>query len=147
MYNVPLSYPRRLNVNKTSNDNVKEGCEQQKQSIDVFWSKNQKRVFVVAGVVGAVGATVLTVLGVKHYRKATEFERWFTKATLDELKNLRDKIHEKYMKYTTNDEFRDFLWNLLPRLDKRINELAWSGKTPESPSYPREHGYGLYKPD
>jgi hypothetical protein len=36
---------------------------------------------------------------------------------------------------------------LMSRLDKKISNLEWSGKTPSGPAYHREHGFNLYKPD
>ena len=51
------------------------------------------------------------------------------------------------MKHTVNDEFRESLWNLLPRLDKKIREIEGAGKISTGPAYHREHGYNLYKPD
>ena len=91
--------------------------------------------------------TILAFWGIKYYWNATAFERWFKKAPLDELKTARNNIHSEYMKHTANDKYRETLWELLSRLDKKISELEWAGKNPSAPSYPREHGHGLYKPE
>lgn len=112
-----------------------------------FWNKHKKQIAVAGGIVGAVGIAVLGIFGVKYYWNASAFERWFKKAPLDELKTVRDNIHSEYMKHTVNDEYRETLWNLLPRLDKKISEIEWAGKTPSGPAYHREHGFNLYKPD
>jgi len=118
-----------------------------KQPIVAFWHKHKKGIKIASGVAGTIGAAILTACGVKYYWNASAFERWFKKAPLDELKIVRDNIHAEYMKYTVNDEYRESLWNLLPRLDKKIRELEWAGKTPSGPAYHREHGFNLYKPD
>ena len=51
------------------------------------------------------------------------------------------------MQHTINDEYRSNLWSLMQLLDKKISEREWAGKIPTGPSYHREHGYNLYKPD
>ncbi len=115
--------------------------------IVAFWHKHNKEIKIVTGVLGFLGAVVLTVCGVKHYWNATAFERWFEKASLDDLKAARDNIHSEYLGHTVNDEYRESLWNLLPKFDRRISELQWAGKKPSGPAYHREHGFNLYKPD
>ena len=37
--------------------------------------------------------------------------------------------------------------NLRNLFDKIKSEKDWAGRTPAAPSYPREHGHNLYKPD
>ena len=108
-----------------------------------FWNKHKKEFQFITGVLGLA----LAFLGVKYIWNATAFDRWFDKASLTELKAERDRIHTNYMNYTINDEHREFLWNLLPKFDKKIHELEWDGKTPSGPAYHREHGFNLYKPD
>ena len=133
-------------VSKTVN-NVKVNSNKHEQPVVAFWNKHRKGILIATGIVGTVGTAVLTVLGVKYYWNATAFERWFKKAPLDELKTVRDNVHSEYMKHTVNDEFRESLWNLLPRLDKKIREIEGAGKISTGPAYHREHGYNLYKPD
>ncbi len=129
------------------NNNEKKTSQKHEKPVVAFWNKHRKDILIATGVIGAIGTTVLTILGVKYYWNSSAFERWFKKAPLDELKTVRDNIHSEYMKHTVNDEYRQSLWNLLPRLDKKISEIEWAGKTPTGPSYHREHGYNLYKPD
>ena len=133
-------------MSKTVN-NAKDNSNKHARPVVAFWNKHRKGLLIATGIVGTVGTAVLNVLGVKYYWNATAFERWFKKAPLDELKTVRDNVHSEYMKHTINDEYRESLWNLLPRLDKKIREIEWAGKIPSSPSYPREHGHNLYKPD
>ena len=121
--------------------------QNQDRPVVAFWNKHKKGIFIATGVIGTIGVAVLTVFGIKLYWNASAFERWFKKATLDELKEARNNIHAEYMSHTTNDKYRESLWNFLPQFDKRIATLEWAGKTPSGPAYHREHGYGLYKPD
>ncbi len=120
---------------------------EKERPIVAFWHRHKKGIKIATGVVGTIGTAVLAACGIKYYWNASAYERWFKKAPLDELKLVRDNIHAEYMKHTTNDEYRESLWNLLPRLDKRISEIEWAGKTPTGPAYHREHGFNLYKPD
>ena len=69
------------------------------------------------------------------------------KESTDHIGQALDYIHSEYMKHTINDEYRELLWNMLSRLDKRIREIEYAGKIPSVPSYPREHGHNLYKPE
>ena len=115
--------------------------------IIAFWNKHKKEIKTVTGILGIIGAGVLAFFGVKYVWNAMAFDRWFDKASLSDLKEARDKIHDEYLKHTVNDEYRESLWNLISKFDNRISELNWAGRTPTAPSYPREHGHGLYKPD
>lgn len=115
--------------------------------IIAFWNKHKKEIKIVTGVLGILGVAALTVCGVKYVWNATAFDRWFDKASLTDLKTARDKIHKEYLKHTVNDGYRESLQNLLPKFDKRIDELQWAGRKFTAPSYPREHGHNLYKPD
>lgn len=114
------------------------------ETIVGFWNKHRKGILTVTSIIGAIGTVVL---GAKCYWDATASERWFENASLDELKAKRNDIHSEYMQHTINDEYRLSLSSLLPKFDRRISELQWGGKTPTAPSYPREHGHNLYKPD
>ena len=104
-----------------------------------------KRPICIVGSVICI--TALAAIGVKYYRDATAFERWFKNASLPELKAKREIIHSEYLAHTTNDDYRKSLWDLLPRFDRRISEIEWAGKTPTGPSYSREDGYNLYRPN
>ena len=134
-------------MNRAANDNMKNNSNKHEQPIVAFWNKHRKGILIASGIVGTVGTTVLTVFGVKYYWNSTAFERWFRNAPLDELKTVRNDVYSEYLKHTVNDEYRESLWNLLPRLDKKIREIEGAGKNLTGPVYHREHGYNLYKPD
>ena len=114
------------------------------KSLIEFWNNNRKKILVWSGIAGTVA---LTILGVKHYWDNPTFESLLQKSSLQELKDLRNTIHSKYMSHTSNDEYRESLWNCLPKIDNRIREIEWAGKTPIGPSYHGEHGTNLYKAD
>ena len=135
-------------MSKTENTDVMDSANKRERPIIAFWNKHRKSILIATGVVGFLGSTILAILGIKkHYWNATAFERWFNTASLDELKSARDNIHSEYMNHTINDEYREFLWNLLPRFDKKIREIEDVGMKFTGPAYSREHGYNLYKPD
>ncbi|MCI5575140.1 MAG: hypothetical protein MR379_06160 [Clostridiales bacterium] len=115
--------------------------------IVAFWNKHKKEIATAGGVVGAVGVAILSIFGVKYIWNDSSFERWFKKAPLDDLKTVRGNVHSEYINHTVNDEYRESLWSLMSRLDKKISDLEWEGKTPVGPAYHREDGYNLYKPD
>lgn len=120
---------------------------EKERPVVAFWNKHKKEIAIVGGVFGAIGVAVLSVLGIKYFWNASSFERWFKKAPLEELKTVRGNVHKEYLSHTVNDAHRESLWNLMSRLDKKISNLEWNGKTPSGPAYHREHGFDLYKPD
>ena len=132
-------------------DNQKDKSVQEQpeneRPVVAFWNKHKKEIAIAGGVVGAVGVAVLSALGIKYFWNASSFERWFKKAPLEELRTVRNNVHTEYLKHTINDAYRSSLWDLMARLDKKINALDWDGKTPSGPAYHGEHGTNLYKPD
>lgn len=128
-------------------NNRKEQDAGKEHPIVAFWHKNNKTIKKLTGILGVIGAFCLMVKGGKYLWNATAFDRWLSKAPLDEVKETRHNIHMEALHYTTNDEYRNSLWNMLPILDRKIRELEWTGKEPSGPAYHREHGYNLYKPD
>lgn len=127
---------------------IVNGSENQKskkrKTAVAFWNKHRKTILITTSV---VGTTLLTIISVKSYRNATAFDRWLKKASLGDLKSLRENILSEYMNPEVSDEYRQSLWNLSLFIDKKISEIAWGGKTPTGPSYHPEHGCLLYKPD
>ena len=118
--------------------------EEQQHPLVTFGNKHKKGIIITISI---IGASVLIALGCKKYLDATAFERWLNKASLEELKEKRDLIHAEYMRHNVNDQYREDLWNLLPVFDSRIRQKERNGKAPCGPTYHREHGYNLYKPD
>lgn len=108
------------------------------------WKKRKKTIVITTG---GVFATFLTLIGVKYYWNSTAFDRWFKKASLSELKVARHNIHTEFIEHRVNDDHRAFLENILSLFDKKINEVELFGKIPSPPTFHREHGNNLYKPD
>ena len=127
--------------------NQKRQNQGKTRPIVAFWNEHKKEIKIATGIVASIGVAVLASLGIKYYWNATAFERWFKKASLDELKEARNNIHNEYMRHTVNDEYRKSLWDILPKFDKKIHEIEMAGKKASGPAYHREHGYNLYKPD
>ena len=118
-----------------------------KRPIIVFWKKHKKEIKIAAGVLGLAGFTIATALGVRSYWNATAFDRWLSKAPLNELNETRENLHSEYMRHRINDSHRENLWNNISRIDRRMREISSTGKNPTRPAYHREHGTNLYKPD
>lgn len=112
-------------------------------SINAFWNKHKKEIIIASSILGVIGITFLAVFGIKY----KPLEKWLKKASLEDLKEVRNNAHHEWMQHTINDEYRGNLWNLMQFLDKKIHKRECSGKIPTGPSYHREHGYNLYKPD
>lgn len=115
-----------------------------KNKLKDFIKKHKKGIYITAGVLGGL---VLCFFGCKWYLKHPSIYQIIKKSTLDELREKRKKVHEEYLSYPKNDNYREYLLSLLPVFDKEISDREWAGRTPVGPGYPREHGYGLYKPD
>lgn len=73
--------------------------------------------------------------------------KWFDTVSNEVLNVEREIVRKEYC--ASGDDFSKAvrLENLLRLFDKVISNRAWNGKTPHAPSYPREHGHNLYKPD
>lgn len=114
-----------------------------KSSISAFWNKHKKKIIIASGIIGTIGITALAVFGINY----KSLEKWLKKASLEDLKEVRNNTHSEWMRHVTNDKYRDNLWRLMNFLDKKINERELTKKIPTGPAYYREHGYNLYKPD
>ena len=113
------------------------------RSLNAFWNKHKKGLFIASGILVVVGVSLLALFGIKY----NSLERWLKNASLEDLKNARKNIHSEWKQHTINDKYRSSLWDLMKFLDKKISECEWAGETPTGPAYHREHGYNLYKPD
>ncbi|MBO5480744.1 MAG: hypothetical protein J6A63_06130 [Clostridia bacterium] len=112
-------------------------------SIGAFLNKHKKEVIIVSSIIGIIGITVLAGVGIRY----KSLKKWLKKATVEDLKEVRNNAHSEWKQHTINDEYRGKLWGLIQYLDRKINESEWAGKTPKAPVYPREHGHNLYKRD
>lgn len=136
-----------MNNRNDSLTNEKVNSSKTERPILAFWNKHKKEIAIVSGIVGGIGALILCVLGLKHHWNAASFDRWLKKAPLDDLKKARDNVQSEYLKHNTNDQYRENLIKVRSLLDKKISNIESAGHVSSPPTYPREHGHGLYKPD
>lgn len=101
----------------------------------------------------ALAVAGIAITGVEIWRLISGLEpqkyssKWFEKTSDAVLKEEREVIRKKYCNAGTDCDLAGKMQNLLWRIDKELSKRAWDGEVPTRPSYHREHGYGLYKPD
>ena len=54
--------------------------------------------------------------------------KWYEKADLEELKDVRDSVQKAYLNPKLSMETRGHLWDLLPVIDNAIGKREWAGK-------------------
>ena len=109
-----------------------------------FIREHKRGIYITAGVIGGL---ILCFFGVKIYLKRPSLARFLNDSSIDMIRSKRDEVHNEYLSYTKNDNYRNGLYKLLEVLDTEIRKRECAGKVPSPPSYPREHGHNLYKPD
>lgn len=126
-----------MNSSRTKNGN----------SIVSFTKRHKREIIIVAGTVG----TILTGIGLSKIAGSLEPRKysgkWFDSVSDDVLKAEREIVRKQYCSSGNNFSMAVQLQNLLNRFDSVLSQRAWAEKTPQPPSYPREHGHNLYKPD
>ena len=112
-----------------------------------FTKRHKKELIIIAGTVG----TILTGIGLSKIAGSLEPRKysgkWFDSVSDDVLKAEREIVRKQYCSSGNNFSMAVQLQNLLNIFDSVLSKRAWAGKIPQSPSYPREHGHNLYKPD
>lgn len=121
----------------------------------VKWVKEHKDQLALAGV--SVAAVIAVILGLKNKDSITnvwltlkdEIEKgkpllakWYEKADLEELKDVRDSVQKAYLNPKLSMETRSRMWDLLPKLDNAIGKRQWAGKEYGFP-VKSEHGWHL----
>lgn len=106
---------------------------------------NQKRTifFIAAGLVGAGYAICKGI----NKEPAKYSLKWIQSLSDEQLVTERALIHKKYLNPDQDVDYRESLRRLMDLFDKVKSDRYWAGRTPSGPSYSREHGHGLYKPD
>lgn len=115
-----------------------------KQKAQTYWEKHKNKLIVTTGV---IVVTVASVLGIEYYLNHPSLKRMLEKTSTKELEEKRNSIHNEYLSYTENDEYRSGLWNLITIIDREIRSRYEPSQDSISHTYHREHGYNLYKPD
>ena len=105
----------------------------------------------------SVAAVIAVILGLKNKDSITnvwltlkdEIEKgkplsakWYEKADLEELKDVRDSVQKAYLNPELSMEIRGHLWDLLPVIDNAIGKREWAGKEYGFP-VKSEHGWHL----
>lgn len=107
----------------------------------VKWVKEHKDQLALAGV--SVAAVIAVILGLKNKDSITNVwltlkdeikkgkplsAKWYEKADLEELKDVRDSVQKAYLNPKLSMETRGHLWDLLPVIDNAIGKREWAGK-------------------
>lgn len=106
-------------------------------------NKLLKGVLWVAGIIGAgEGVRRLFNLTPEKYSRS-----WIESLTVDEWGTQREIVWKNYRDASLSASENSFWERILRLFDDVKSEKLWAGRKPTAPSYPREHGHGLYKPD
>lgn len=121
----------------------------------IEWVKEHKNQLALIGVSGA--ALIAMVFGLKNKDSITKIwmslkdeiekgkplsAKWYEKADLKELKDVRDSVQKAYLNQNLSMETRSRMWDLLPKLDNAIGKRQWAGKEYGFP-VKSEHGWHL----
>lgn len=121
----------------------------------VKWVKEHKDQLALAGV--SVAAVIAVILGLKNKDSIANVwltlkdenekgkplsAKWYEKADLEELKDVRDSVQKAYLNPELSMETRGHLWDLLPVIDNAIGKREWAGKEYGFP-VKSEHGWHL----
>lgn len=108
-----------------------------------FVVKHKKKVIGVAGTCGAVlGVVVLSKLFGGEPRKYSD--KWFDTVSDEVLDEEREIVRKK--SYSMGDDF-PVAERLIRKFNSVMSARDWAGEEPQPPSYHREDGHNLYKPD
>lgn len=120
------------------------------------WIKEYKKQLALAGV--SVVALITMVLGLKNKDSIAKLweslkelvekgepmsAKWFEKADLKELEEVREKAQKDFLNPNLGLEERSYIWDhVLPVLDNAISKKKWAG---EEHGFPvrSEHGWHL----
>lgn len=126
----------------------------------IAWIKAHKTELIIVGV--SIPTIIAVILGIKNKDaikalwdslKAAIEERnmyspkWFKSASDNVLHTERERVRLAYCSSGNDMSLATHFENLLSRFDKELSNRAWAEQTPRGPSYHREHGFNLYKPD
>lgn len=128
----------------------------------VNWIKDHKRQLILAGL--SVTTLLAIAIGLKNKETIKDFwkslvksiekytsspysNRWFEKATDNELSIEREKIRLEFCSSGDDLENAILLENLLIRFDKEMSRREWGDEVPRAPSIHREHGWYLPNDD
>ena len=126
----------------------------------ITWIKAHKTELIIVGI--SIPTIIAVILGIKNkdaikalwdsLKTAVEERnmyspKWFKSTSDSVLHTERERVRLAYCSSGNDMSLVTQLENLLSRFDKELSDRAWAGQTPRGPSYHREHGFNLYKPD
>lgn len=126
----------------------------------ITWIKAHKTELIIVGI--SIPTIIAVILGIKNkdaikalwdsLKTAVEERnmyspKWFKSTSDSVLHTERERVRLAYCSSGNDMSLATQLENLLSRFDKELSDRAWAGQTPRGPSYHREHGFNLYKPD
>lgn len=125
----------------------------------IAWVKEHKVELLLAGI--SVTTVLLTLFGLKNKDAINELwkslkeeiekgarysEKWFSKASLEELEAAREIVQTDYRNPKLDIDYRDECWHLLKRFDNAIRNIKCQGKEVGFPVH-SEHGWYLPSDD
>lgn len=101
----------------------------------------------VVGILFAAGAGIgaYKIFGGGKIEKYSK--KWFNTVSYDTLEKEREIVRKQFCSAGNDFERANLLQKLLNIFDSVMSKRDWNGQVPQPPSYHREHGYNLYKPD
>lgn len=98
---------------------------------------------------GGVGIAAIFELGRRWLNlPPPKYSRSWIQSLTDEQWGIEREIVRKNSCNSMLSDSEITYWERLRHLfDEVMSERKWAGRTPTAPSYPREHGHNLYKPD
>ena len=105
----------------------------------------------IGKIILGLGGLVLTGLAIIIKTANKEPQKysgdWIKNLTDTEWETEREIVRQQYCNPEYDISYRENLHQILWLFDKIKSDKEWAKKTPHGPSYHREHGYNLYKPD
>ena len=110
---------------------------------------------IIGGIGSLIGAIALLLLSQSARDPETaeedvhekDSDEWIRRLSDQDWETEREKIRKKFCDPDYDIQTRDNFKGVLDRFDKIKSERDWKGEKPTPPSYSREHGHNLYKPD
>lgn len=130
------------------------------KNVVIAWVKTHKKKLIIIGV--SIPTILAIVLGAKNKETFIKMledlqekikesslycNKWFQKATDDELNIEREKIRLAYCSSGDNWDVACQLENLLRKFDQEMSKRAWGDIKPHASSIHREHGWYLPNDD
>lgn len=99
-----------------------------------------------------LGAAALILVGYTIYKGVdqdpSEYSlEWIKRLSDEDWLKEREKVQDQYRNPNLDEDFRMQCGRFLDRFDKVKSDRDWEGREPCAPTYHREHGTNLYKPE